>query len=133
MDAAVSQDHVNKRIADFVRLRDEIKRLEDEHKKQMAPYRETLEKLSNVLMGHLNAVGAESIRAEAGTVYKTEKRSASIADKQAFWDFVMSTQNFDLLDYKANVTAVSEYIDEKHALPPGVNFTSTILVGVRRA
>ena len=34
---------------------------------------------------------------------------------------------------KPNVTAVSEYLEENKALPPGVNLNSTYVVGVRKA
>jgi hypothetical protein len=123
---------INKRIEQYVKLRDEIKRREDIHKAELKPYKDTLEKLNSALLNHLNTIGGDSVSAEAGTVYKTAKRSASIADRDAFWNHVMGTQDFDLLDWKANVTAVTAYVDEKKSLPPGVNLSTTHVVGVRR-
>lgn len=124
---------LNKRVDQYVRLRDKIKELDDAHKEQMAPYRETLEKLNSALLAHLNTIGGDSVRTESGTVYKTEKKSASLADKSAFWSHVQSGQDWELLDWKANAAAVARYVEEHGTLPPGVNFTVTHVVGVRRS
>lgn len=123
---------IQKRVDQYVRLRDEIKRRDDEHKAAMKPFRETLEKLNNVLLSHLITINGDSVRTDAGTVYRTEKKSASLADPDAFMRFVVSNEAWDLLDRKANVTAVADFIAENDATPPGVNFSSTFVVGVRR-
>jgi hypothetical protein len=107
--------------------------LNDEHKIKMKPFNETLEQLNSILLAHLNSLNGNSVATDAGTVYRTEKKSASLADAQAFMDFVIAHQAYDLLDRKANVTAVEEYIKGNYAPPPGVNFSSTFVAGVRRA
>jgi hypothetical protein len=124
---------IGKRVEQFVKLRDLIKSRDDEHKKAMKPLRETLESLNSVLLSHLNDMGGNSIATDAGTAYRTEKKSASLADSEAFMNYVIANQAFDLLDRKANVTAVEEHIKANDAPPPGVNFSSTFVVGVRRA
>jgi hypothetical protein len=121
------------RVAQYVKLRDKIKAKEAEQKAELKPLKDTLEQLNAVLLAHLNQVGGNSVTTDGGTVYRTEKKSASLADAQAFMDFVVANQAFDLLDRKANVSAVEEYIRENDAPPPGVNFSSTFVVGVRRS
>lgn len=124
---------ISKRVGQYIALRDEIKRLDDEHKLKMKVFRETLEKLNGVLLEHLNTINGESVRTDAGTVYRTEKKSASLADPDAFMHFVVENEAWDLLDRKANVIAVADFIKEQSATPPGVNFSSRFEVGVRRA
>lgn len=124
---------ISKRVDQYVALRDKIKKLDDEHKEKMKPYREVLEKLNGVLLEHLNQIGGDSVRTEAGTVYRTAKKSASLADADAFMRFVIGNEAWDLLDRKANVTAVADFIEENNAAPPGVNFSTAFVVGVRRA
>lgn len=123
---------INVRVAQYVGLRDKIKALDDAHKEKMKPFREMLETLGGLMLDHLKNQSAESIATESGTVYKTVKNSASIADGQAFWDFVSQNGEWDLIDKKANVTAVMEFIEQNNTPPPGVNFNSIITVGVRR-
>jgi hypothetical protein len=123
---------VAKRVEQYVRLRDLIKNKDDEHKKAMAPYRETLEQLNSVLLSHLNSANADSMSTEFGTTYKSEKKSASIADGQVFMDYVITNSAWDLLDRKVNVLAAEEFIKSHNAPPPGTNFSVTHVAGVRR-
>jgi hypothetical protein len=129
--AAPSTD-VNVRIAQYVGLRDKIAAMDKAHKEKMAPFREMLDTLGGVLLTHLDNIAADSVATPSGTVYKTVKNSASIADGAAFFDFVTKNKEFDLLDKKANVTAVMEFIEQHNSPPPGVNFSSVVVVGVRR-
>ena len=124
---------IAKRVDQYVRLRDKIKQRDDEHKAAMKIYRETLEKLNGVLLGHLNEINGDSVNTTAGTVYRSPKKSASLADPDAFMRYVIDSEAWDLLDRKANVTAVVDFIEENNMPPPGVDFSTTFLVGVRRA
>lgn len=124
---------IDVRVEQYIKLRDKIKEIETRHKEELKPYKETLEKLNAVILGHLNNVGGESIRTAAGTAYVTEKKSASLSDPQAFMRYVIGNEAWDLLDRKANSNAVADFIAENNAPPPGVNFTTTNIVGVRRS
>jgi len=121
------------RVSQYVQLRALIKAEDDAHKERMKEKRDTLDVLNNVLLKHLEDIKADNVRTKAGTVYRTVKRSASTADFKAFWDFVTTHELWDLVDRKPNVTAVSEYLEENKALPPGVNLNSTYVVGVRKS
>ena len=123
---------ISKRVDQYVQMRDKIKVLDDEHKERMKPFKQTLEKLNGLLLDHLNTIGGDSVKTEAGTVYRSEKKSASLEDPDAFMTHVVENELWDLMDRKANVTAVADYIEEHHAPPPGVNFSTTYVVGVRR-
>lgn len=127
------QPKIDMRVAQYIKLRDKIKEIETKHKEELKPYKDTLEKLNAVILQHLTQVGGESIRTSAGTAYVTEKKSATLADPQAFMEYVIGNEAWDLLDRKANVTAVTDFISEYKAPPPGVNYSSTFVVGVRRS
>jgi hypothetical protein len=124
---------LTKQVTDFVALRDKIKALDTEHKNTMGPLREELDRQNEELLAQLNAVGAESVRTAAGTAYKLIKRSASIADAAAFWEYVRTNEEWDLLDRRVNLSAATEYVAEHNQPPPGVNYSSHYEVGVRRA
>ena len=124
---------INKRIEQYIKLRDKIAEIKKRQKDELKPYNETLEKLNAVLLAHLNTVNGNSVSSDAGVAYRSEKKSASLADPEAFRKFVIANQLFDLIDWKANVTAVEDYINEKELPPPGVNFSSVTVAGVRRA
>jgi hypothetical protein len=123
---------INQRVEQYVMLRDKIKELDDAHKEKMKPFKETLEKLGNVLMDHLNTAGAESVKTSGGTFYKSSKKSASLADADAFMTFVIEKGLFELMDRKANATAVEDFVNENGVLPPGVKFSMVTTINVRR-
>ena len=124
---------IEKRVEQYVQLRDLIKEIEQRHKEELQPYKDGLEALNGSLLKHLNAIGAESVRTNHGTVYRTNKDSATIADPKAFWDYVVTSKEFELIDKRANKTAVRDYIDDNGAPPPGGNYTQVSVVGVRRS
>ena len=124
---------IDELVSQYVRLRDKIKEADDAHKAKLKDAKEHLEHLNNTLLERLNDVGGESVKTSSGTVYRTTRRSASIADGETFRRFVIDNNAFDLVDWKANPLAVDDFIKAEQAPPPGVNFTTAFTVGVRRS
>ena len=123
---------MEKRTEQYVKLRDHINSIKEKHKAELAGPTELLDQLNNLLLAHLDQQKAENIGTKQGSVYKTAKNSASIADMTAFWTHIVTQGEWDLLDRRANVTAVKDYIEKNSAPVPGVNFTQRFVVGVRR-
>lgn len=125
---------LEKRIDQYVRLRDKIKEIKDRHKAELKPFNEGLDMLGAMLLDHLNRTKQDSANARsAGTAYRTKRQSATIADADAFRRHVIGTESWDLLDWKANATAVATFLEENKTLPPGVNYSVRDEIGVRRA
>jgi hypothetical protein len=124
---------VDKRVAQYIQVRDAIKRMNDEHEARIKPLVEIQNMLTGWMQDFLEKAGADSIKTSHGTCYSTTRYSASLADPEAFMSFVLDNKAYDLLDRKANVTACRDYTDEKGRPPPGVNLSSIKTVGVRRA
>lgn len=124
---------IEKRVGQYVSLRDKIKELDDAHKAAMKPYRDMLDNLNGMLLSHLNDIKADSVKSGAGTVYRTVKKSASLDDPEAFMRFVIAQGQWDLLDRKANSVAVEDFIKTNNTQPPGVKFTQRMEVNVRRS
>jgi hypothetical protein len=123
---------LGKRVEQYVGLRDKIKRMDDAHKEKMKPFREALDQLNILLLHSLQTIGTDSATSQYGTVYRTDKKTASTADGEAFRQFVIEHQMFDMVDWKPNVKAVEDFIEANKTLPPGVNFNTVAVVGVRR-
>jgi len=123
----------NKRAAQYVHLRDTVKAIKEKHKAELAPYNDAMEKLEALFMQELNNTHQDSAKTASGTVYKTTRKTASLDDPDAFMRFVIGGEYWDLLDRKANATAVEEFLNDNQALPPGVKFTAVEEIGVRRA
>ena len=126
-------DNIDELVHQVVRLRDKLKEADDAHKKKTDGARDYKNQLEAKLLEKLNEVGGESVKTAHGTAYRSTRRSASIADGDLFRDYVVSNAAFDLVDWKANAPAVDDFIKSAGSPPPGVNYSMTYTVGVRRA
>jgi hypothetical protein len=124
---------VDKRVGQYIQLRDIIKQMKAKHEAELAPYIQAQEALNKLLLNALNNVKAENMRTKHGTLYKKNNKSASIVDKQAFWDFVVANKLWELVDKRANAQACADYADEHKEFPPGVNYTNFHTAGVRKS
>lgn len=125
---------VDKRVAQYIATRDAIKAANEKHEAEIKPLVDLQNMLTGWLQTFMETAGADNIKTAHGTCYSTTRYSASLADPEAFMKFVLSPEgSIDLLDRKANVTAVRDFVAEKGNLPPGVNLSSIKTVGVRRA
>lgn len=116
----------------YVAVRDRIKEIEKRHKEELAKHKENRDKLAGLISEFLRANGLEHFATPFGTCYTSTKHSASLADAKAFMDYVVGNQRWDLLDKKANVTAVRAFLKKEDQLPPGVNLSSVASIRVKR-
>ncbi len=126
-------ENVDQLVDQFIRLRDKLKEVDDAHKEKTRAARQHKELLEAKLLERLNDLGGDSVKTAHGTVYRTTRRSATIADGDTFRQYVITNAEFDLVDWKANANAVDDYIKNNTAPPPGINFSTAFTVGVRRA
>jgi len=126
---------LEKRVGQFVKLRDLKAELVERHKAELAPFNDAMEALKAEIAAGMDTLNVDSVKTSCGTASFTSKDSASVSDMDAFWAYVVTTGQFELLDKKANVTAVRAHIDNpanNGTPPPGVNYSVFRDVGVRR-
>jgi hypothetical protein len=124
---------VDVRVKLYVAIRDKLRAMDAAHEERRQELVEEMNKIGGWLLAFLETSGGEAIRTKEGTVYQTVRTTASLADADAFMKFVVENEQFDLLDRRANATAVREYVESNNVLPPGVNLNSHAQVNVRRA
>ena len=116
-------------IDNYVKIRD----AKDKAKKAFTTETErmtaALTKLEGLILAGLD--GAESIKTSCGTAYTKSRTSCSVKDREAFYKFALDTENLGAIDMKANAKAVRELMQDG-VVVPGVNYTETLVVGVRR-
>jgi hypothetical protein len=123
---------VEKRAGQFVKLRDLKAELKAKHEAELEPINQAMEMIKVELKTALNSMHLQNAKTDAGTVSLTQKVSASAADINVFWAWVITQGAFDMLDKKPNVTAITEYVQQHGVPPPGVNYNVFQDVGVRR-
>jgi hypothetical protein len=121
-------------IGAYLKVRADIKAADAEHAKRTAPLYAAKEKLNDMLLARLGATGTDSLSVRGlGTVYRIREDRASLADPGAFRSWVIQTGQWDMTEWRAAKTAIRSYIEAGNPLPPGVNFSSRAVVGVRSA
>lgn len=124
--------NMEKRIGQYVDIRDAIKRLDEKQAAERRPLLEIQERLAGILQQFMDANSLENLKTAAGTCYTTTRYTATVADADAFMDFVTTSAKFELLERRANATAVKEYVKTEGSLPAGVSLNGMTTVGVRR-
>ena len=117
----------------YIELRDRIKRKETAHKASIKDDKAKLDKIAGVIHGFMTEHNLKNLRTDAGTCHTSQKSTASLADPDAFMKYVIQSERFELLDRRANVTAVKAFVEENKALPPGCNLSTIETLGVTRA
>ncbi len=127
-----TNEDVEKRVKQYISIRDLLKAMDDDHEKRRQSLVDLHNELTGLLQAFMDAHGADSIKTAEGTCYNSTRYSASLADAQAFMNYVIQNKKWELIDRKANATACRDFTAETGAPPPGVNLSSIRTVGVRR-
>jgi hypothetical protein len=130
-DTPELQTTVDKRVSQYIQIRNKLKELDDEFEQKRKPLVELQNMLSGWIQSFLEKTGSQSVKTKSGTCYQSVRYTASLADADIFMNFVIANQAFDLIDRKANATACRDYAAEHKTLPPGVNLSAVKTVGVR--
>lgn len=124
---------VGEYIDKYIQLRDRMNEIKDRHKQELAPYNDAMLKLENFFQKVMDDTGLENLKSEKGTAYKTTQSSVTVADWDAFRDYVVENQAWYLLEHRASKKAVEEVLEDSGDLPPGLNINRTLKVNVRRS
>lgn len=119
---APANDDFGQLIQLYLDTRDAKAEVERKHKEHVKQYSEVMKKIEAKLFEHLQAHNMQSLSSDVGTAYISHKRYATISDGVAFKNFVIENRAWDMLDWKANVTSVGDFLTEHEVLPPGINF-----------
>lgn len=121
-------------IAEYIWLRSNKEAEEEKFKEWLAKsYVERMNEIEGLLLAKLNADNSDSISVRGvGNVHRKVKTSVTIADMREFRRHVIGSEEWELVDWRANKTVVGEMVEKNEPLPPGVNYSAMYTVGVRK-
>lgn len=125
--------NVNDLVAAYVKARDKEAAIKAELDAKLNPVKELREKIEARLLKLMGDMGMESIRTESGTAYKSVRTSCTVADWDRFFDFVQAEEAWHMLEHRASKDAVKQYRTETEEIPPGLNWSETLVVNFRRS
>lgn len=90
-------------------------------------------RIETEMLRFLNDSHTNSIKTDAGTVYKQEDIQPSISSDDAFYKWIKENDTFEALEKRVKKTFVTAYMEEnKGAVPPGVSVLRSFVARVRR-
>lgn len=98
---------------------------------QLAPVKEKMIELENLLLEEMERRGVDSLPNPAGTPYTKVTYSVTVGDWLQSLRFIQHTQKWDLLNRALNKTAVLDALNEGIDVP-GANITAIKKVLVRK-
>jgi hypothetical protein len=120
-------------VEEYISLRDQRKAADDKYAEWLKEnFTDRMDELEVLLLNTLNALGSESISSKKGTVYKRISTSVTVADSREFKRHVIGGEHWDLIDWRANKTAVNDLVENGESVPPGVNRSTFATVGIRK-
>jgi hypothetical protein len=126
------QGKLAERVEQFIKCREKRRALKKAFTDEDKPLAEMESLLSASIQKRLTELGAENVRTSHGTCFLTHRTTASLADPDAFMQYVIQNGMFELLDRKANATAVKDYVKKNGQLPPGANLSTIQTIGVHK-
>lgn len=122
---------MRKWVQQFRDLRDMLERYDEKIAKERLEISNLQQCVLAKIAAFMRAHNLENLRTEAGTVSRKTKYTATVADAELFMNLVKAG-NWDLIERRANSTAVKAWVEEHKELPAGVNLNAVESVGVQR-
>lgn len=120
------------KVEQFIKLRDHKAKAKKAFDESMERINMAVTKLEGEILAGLQEIGAQNVKTEFGTAYINTQSSASVQDREVFEKWAQATGNTAVMDIRANKKAIRELLDEGVDVP-GVNYSETITIGVRRS
>ena len=127
-----NQTRADELTAKYIKLRDFHAKKKSEFDEQLSKINGLMEQIEGEMMTFLNQTGQESSKCASGTFFKKTNTSARVADRDIFLQFVLEHDALNFIENRVSKSAVEEYVTEHGALPPGIDVTRVVSVGVNR-
>lgn len=119
-------------VRGYVKLRDKKNEIKRRHSEELSPINEKMATLEAWLQRDLVNRSVQSQKTAAGTAYLSTDARATVKDRDAYLQFVIENEKWDLIENRASKTVVQDYLEETGEVVPGVHYEVTQVVRVRR-
>lgn len=120
-------------VGKYIELRDRKAQMKKEFSAKVEKIDAAMNKIENAILATFDKMGGvQSIRTTHGTPYVQLRESVTVADRDSYFDFVRENEAWDMLESRANKTAVMQYKEEHGELPPGLNYRAERIINIKR-
>lgn len=134
VDAAQADVPLEKLTRIYIKMRDKKSELTRELEEQIAKVDEGMKTVKTAILDHMKTLGAESLRTDAGTVYRTVRTTYSTTDWESMGKFILEHGVPELLEKRLHQTNMKTFLEEHpDLLPPGLNANMEYSVTIKRS
>jgi len=118
----------------YIKMRDKKAELEAELENQIGKLENDMGTVKAAILNHMKSLGVESLRTDAGTVYRTVRTKYSTSDWESMGKFILEHGVPELLEKRIQQTNMRVFLEENpDLLPPGLNSNMEYSVTIKRS
>lgn len=118
----------------YIKMRDKKAEITQELDGKIAKIDQDMKAVKTAILDHMKAIGAESLRTEAGTVYRTVRTMYATSDWESMHKFILEQGVPELLEKRIQQTNMKAFLEENpDLLPPGLNANAEYSVTIKRS
>ena len=123
----MSDINANSLVETYLAIRRERERMAKKYEQQM-------DRLEEAMLETCNAIGAETLRTESGTIMKTLKENYICGDWDNFKKYVIENNALELLQQRLSQTNFKEFLSTRgeEGMPPGISTMREFKISVRK-
>lgn len=125
---------LEKLIRVYIKMREKKAEISQELEAKLSEMDEKMKTVKTGILDHMKEIGAESLRTDAGTVYRTVRTTYSTNDWDSMNKFILEHSVPELLEKRLHQTNMRVFLEEHpDMLPPGLNSNMEYSVTVKRS
>jgi hypothetical protein len=118
----------------YIKMRDKKAELETELENQVGKLENDMGTVKTAILNHMKSLGVESLRTDAGTVYRTVRTKYTTSDWESMGKFILEHGVPELLEKRIQQTNMRVFLEENpDLLPPGLNSNMEYSVTIKRS
>lgn len=118
----------------YIKMRDKKAEVAHELEEKVSKIEQDMQTVKTAILTHMKEIGAESLRTEAGIVYRTVRTTYATSDWESMHKFILEHGVPDLLEKRLQQTNMRAFLEEHpDMLPPGLNANSEYSVTIKRS
>ena len=118
----------------YIKMREKKAEVTHELEEKIAELDESMKKVKSAILDHMKEIGAESLRTESGSIYRTVRTTYSTNDWESMNKFILEHSVPELLEKRIHQTNMKVFLEEHpDVLPPGLNANMEYSVTIKRS
>ena len=128
-----AQVQADKLASVYIKMRDKRKELLAEFEAQDSRIEAQMDMVAEELLKLCKDIGADSIKTQAGTVFRSVRTRYETTDWESMYNFILEHDIPQVLERRISTTNMKQFLDENPTLMPvGMNINNKYTVTVRR-